>query len=540
MAAEWTVRFSGLEIAQAYSQNPDELTLALAGPDADLFIVASVAPGFRFLYDGVGARKSRKNVADLFDGLVGAAIDRVEMADRDRVMLIWLRDGSHLSVLLFGPRPNVFHVDSQGVVADAFKRAGELKGEGAPATRPAPAIESLADFDSRCPDTGSVAKAATRVWPFFDSVLGAELACRLGMEEREVDSLTADERASLFAEGTRFQEALEHPEARIYWRGDRPVRFSLVPLKHLEDVREEVFDSVSKAVSVFVRRSLASRNFSELYDPVAKRLNALITKLSRQEKTMSEQLKTPSRADDYEKFGHLLMAAPQTPTAGQEAVALPDIFADGTLINIPVTESKTAVENATRYYERARSSRKSRETASERYVEVGKRLEELDDLKTGLDAAKSVKEVRDFLSSQKSRLNAALGSGGAVKSEIPYRRYVVEGFEIWVGKNAKQNDQLTLKAARKYDFWLHARGVPGSHVVLRRSGPNQQVPKYVKEAAASIAAFYSDAKHSALVPVVITEKKHVRKPKGAHPGAVLVSREKVLMVEPGRPDVKTS
>ena len=104
-----------------------------------------------------------------------------------------------------------------------------------------------------------------------------------------------------------------------------------------------------------------------------------------------------------------------------------------------------------------------------------------------------------------------------------------------MGKNAKQNDALTFRYAQKHDLWMHARGTPGSHTVLRLPGRHSQPSPRVLERAASIAAYYSKAQGSALVPVMVTERKYVRKAKGAPPGAVVVEREEVLLVEPKLP-----
>jgi predicted ribosome quality control (RQC) complex YloA/Tae2 family protein len=113
-----------------------------------------------------------------------------------------------------------------------------------------------------------------------------------------------------------------------------------------------------------------------------------------------------------------------------------------------------------------------------------------------------------------------------------FREFTVfGGMKVLVGRNAKQNDELTTHVAKKEDLWLHARGVPGSHVVLQ-SGGRKQIPKEAIEQAAELAAFYSEAKTQSLAPVSYTLKKYVRKPKGAGPGAVVMEREEVIMVEP--------
>ncbi|MEM7297209.1 MAG: NFACT RNA binding domain-containing protein [Bacteroidota bacterium] len=107
----------------------------------------------------------------------------------------------------------------------------------------------------------------------------------------------------------------------------------------------------------------------------------------------------------------------------------------------------------------------------------------------------------------------------------------MDGWLIWVGKNSKANDELTLKYAKKNDLWLHAKDVPGSHVVVKEK-PGQNYPEYIIEKAAGLAAANSKRKTDTLCPVIYTPKKFVRKMKGAPAGQVIVEKEEVVMVEP--------
>lgn len=106
---------------------------------------------------------------------------------------------------------------------------------------------------------------------------------------------------------------------------------------------------------------------------------------------------------------------------------------------------------------------------------------------------------------------------------------------VLVGKSAANNDELTMKFAKPNDIWLHARGTSGSHVVLKMH-TNDKPPKYILEQAAQIAAYYSGARNAKHVPVIYTYKKYVRKPKGANPGSVVVTKEDVIIVEPKLPN----
>ncbi|HTX98773.1 MAG TPA: NFACT RNA binding domain-containing protein, partial [Bacteroidota bacterium] len=108
--------------------------------------------------------------------------------------------------------------------------------------------------------------------------------------------------------------------------------------------------------------------------------------------------------------------------------------------------------------------------------------------------------------------------------------------EVLAGKSSENNDELTLHVAKPHDLWFHARGSSGSHVVLRVSTGKGEPGKKAREQAAAIAAYYSKMKTAGLVPVAMTEKKYVRKPKGAKAGSVVLEREKVVFVRPGLPE----
>ena len=114
----------------------------------------------------------------------------------------------------------------------------------------------------------------------------------------------------------------------------------------------------------------------------------------------------------------------------------------------------------------------------------------------------------------------------------PFRIFTVEGgFQVLAGKSSENNDLLTLKHAKPDDLWFHARGSSGSHVVLKMGSAKGEPSKRAIQQAASIAAYYSKMKNASMIPVVMTEKKYVRKPKGVAAGTVVIEREKVLFVE---------
>jgi predicted ribosome quality control (RQC) complex YloA/Tae2 family protein len=117
-----------------------------------------------------------------------------------------------------------------------------------------------------------------------------------------------------------------------------------------------------------------------------------------------------------------------------------------------------------------------------------------------------------------------------------YRHFIIEGkYNVYVGKDSKNNDTLTTQFAKQNDFWFHARSVSGSHVVLRVENTKESIPKNILQKVASLTAYYSKSKTSKLAPVSYTLKKYVTKNKNHDPGQVSLSKENVLLVRPEIP-----
>ena len=153
-------------------------------------------------------------------------------------------------------------------------------------------------------------------------------------------------------------------------------------------------------------------------------------------------------------------------------------------------------------------------------------LKKLKEQKNLISSSDSIKEVKKHYSKTKK-------FNDAEKEAQLFRSFEFDGYTILVGKNARSNDELTFKRAKKNDVWLHARAVSGSHVVILNP-TNKVMPSSVIEYAASLAAFFSKSRGEKFCPVIYTERKHVRRPKGGRAGQVIVDREKVLMAEPSQ------
>lgn len=538
LVQEWRADLVGCLLGDAFSQVRGELTLALAKPDAEWMIRLSVQAPFRFLFRSEGYNKARRNVATLFENAFDLHITDVRLAERDRMVYFDLEDGSWFQVVLFGPRANVYWVGVDGRIREAFRNATVLVGEASPSPRPAPQLATFADFAARWrTDRKKLAQAVAAAVPFFDRMLATEAIYRSGLQNTLPQACSAEDLEVLWATKQHIQQELAKPQPRIYWKGRFADAFSLIPLHHLSDVREEIFDNVDAAVGVFVRRTLGQRRFRELYEPLEKALVSAEQHYRTRTERMLDDLAQPSRADRYEHWGHLLMATASNAPKGKDEIRVPDLFSKAQeAVAIPLDPLKTPVENAQQYYDKARRTRQARLHAEDRLIASEQVADEAGVLLDTLRQQERLRDLQAFRKAEAERLARFMGNKVEEGNRLPFRRYVLTGgYEVWVGRNAKQNDALTFRHAQKYDLWMHARGVPGSHAVLRLPNRQAQPGTDILERAASIAAYHSKAQGSHLVPVIITPRKFVRKPRGATPGQVLVEREDVLLVEPKLP-----
>jgi predicted ribosome quality control (RQC) complex YloA/Tae2 family protein len=229
----------------------------------------------------------------------------------------------------------------------------------------------------------------------------------------------------------------------------------------------------------------------------------------------------------YDEIANILMANLHQVPAHTEQVELFNFYTEKPIL-IKIKKELSPQKNAENYYRKSKNQKleiaeiekniSGKRTEKEKLTEQLKFVEDCAELKT----------LRKFLKENNILQEKA---GKEKEQESLFRRFEIDGFEILVGKSAKNNDLLTQKYSFKEDLWLHARDVAGSHVLVKYKA-GKKFPKPVVEKAAQLAAYYSKRKTDSLCPVVVTTKKYVRKPKGALDGQVLVEKEEVIMVKP--------
>lgn len=459
----------------------------------------------------------KSNVIDFFPSLEGKKIVDMSLADRDRLISIHFENGQHLLFKLFSGHPNVFLVEDDTIV-DAFKNPEGVRGQAAPEPQPP-------NFKEEPSPRRNAKNQMTELNPLLPRNLLPHI-----IEQHRVDDMDPEEVTSFTRQLT--QALLGDPHPRVLKTGD----FCLWSEEWLDIPSEKECERVNDCVAFAYKNAVHLRRLHNKKEDVIAFLERSKTQKERLVKQLKQADKSLKRAEEYKKYGHLLMAhAHESVSEGTDEITIPNFYESDEEITIPLKEDKDIPENAEYYYEKAKDARKSYKNARKRLPQVKEELREANQLLEEVRDIGHLPDLDSWIKNHKKKLEQfGFGSSNDKQASSPYRKFKEGKYEIWVGKNAKSNDRLT-SHAHKEDVWLHARGVAGSHTVIRMGNNRDFPPQKVLLKAASYAAYYSKARGMKSVPVMYTKCKYVRKPKGAAPGAVVAEREEVLMVPPMKP-----
>jgi predicted ribosome quality control (RQC) complex YloA/Tae2 family protein len=468
----------GATFEQAYSHRPNELRLHFDRGT----LVAVLRPIDGALFFSVAPeQRPRTNAQSFFLALHGQSLDSIEISPTDREIVLGVGD-EELRITFFG-NPNAVRV-AQGEPVEMFRKR--------------------------------VATAKSKATDSADSVPsgGTKLGKRYS-EEAKLRGISDD---------VIERELLDSTHAIVYEREDT-VLLSMIPLRSMAQATPRQFDSVNDAVRYVIIERGKKQRLSGLRRELLTTTDRDIERLERARSEMRKGSEDSFRAERHAAYANAILQHAHEIAKGLSSA---ELEVEERPTQIPLDPTLSAYENAAKYFERSRRARESKTELKERAASIATELAKQQARREAIVGADSLEALI-----QLKRPSSKEKTGDPAHSK--FREYhVAGGMLVMVGRNAKQNDELTLHTAKKEDIWLHARGVPGSHVVLQVAG-RKQVPKEAIVQAAEIAAYHSDAKTQSLAPVSYTQKKYVRKPKGADPGAVIVEREEVVMVTPRLP-----
>ena len=310
----------------------------------------------------------------------------------------------------------------------------------------------------------------------------------------------------------------------IVYRKEEALEFSSVELfsYNSEEYKKESYDSVSKMLYDFYSSREAFVLSRQKSSDLRRIVNTALERASKKFDLQEKQLQDADKKDIYRVYGDLLNTYGYSLKGGESSFTTENFYDNNKEITIPLDKNKSAKENAKKYYDKYAKLSRTTKALSEEILNTKNDIEHLLSIQTALDVSsddESLSQIRqelvDFGYIKKH------SSGKQKKSTShPYHYISTDGYDIYVGKNNYQNEELTFKVATGNDWWFHAKGIPGSHVILK-SNNEEDLPDRVYEEAAALAAFYSKAKDSEKVEVDYIQKKNIKKVAGAAPGFVI-------------------
>jgi predicted ribosome quality control (RQC) complex YloA/Tae2 family protein len=481
----------------------------------------------------------------------GALLVEVEQPPFERIVRLEFSHPewgcSDLMVEIMGRHSNIILVDHIGRVLDSVKRVGPDMSSVRPVlpgkqyALPPPQVKLPPDqiTEYRLRQILAEGDKGEQVWRVLvrsllgmSPMLAREIAfralgrprARLGDVERMTPLLHA------------IQDLLA-PIGTGAWRpsmslaGGKPDAYAPYLLTHRGEV--QAVASISDAIEAYTVAVATGDPYAAAKRPAQQAIERARDRLRRRRAGLERALREVGEAGQWRRWGEWILAYAHMVEQGQEELAA-DTGEE--VLRIPLDPALSAVENAQAYFERYRKAQRAAAEVPGQLQRVALSEQDLDQLAADLALAASRPEIEDIKEALVEAGHVPAGRrkrrAGVPRSK-PLSLFLTGGVWVWIGRNSRQNDDVTFGRGSSDDWWFHARGVPGAHVVVRV--PGDELSADVAERAAELAAYFSQQRDELYVDVDYTRRRHVRRIPGAAPGLVTYSGERTLRVAPRPP-----
>jgi len=408
-----------------------------------------------------------------------------------------------------------------------------------PQPRPTPLSVTTADLAA--PKDKAAWRAVFEAVSGIGPALSWEVCVRAGAEpESPLDERAASDVVSaLRAIGDVVTAARFDP---VLYRGPdgEPAAYAPFPLDGVRHLLPER-SSMSAAVEAVAQSAARRARFEEMRQGLAATVRQALDRVHRTLAAVAEDAREAEGADQLREQGELILAYLSQIAPRAAVLEVPGF--DGRPVSIPLDPARSGVENAQACFKRYAKAAAARRRLPARQAALGIERAFLEESATAIVQAEDADDLweveQDLVSAGVRKRTRPAGRPRAVASGRSFD--LPGGGRVQVGRSARENDHLTFEVAGPDDLWLHARGMPGAHVILLAPGrrKDEPIPEAAVETAARIAAYYSDGRSATRVPVDVTKRRFVRRIRGGRPGQVHYSHERTLTVVPGLPS-KTS
>lgn len=547
------------KISKIAQPETDELLFTLKGQNGQFRLAMSASASLPFLYLTKQNKPSpltapnfcmvlRKHIANgRIIGITQPDLERIIQFEIEH--LDELGDLCHkkLIIELMGKHSNIIFCKEDGTIIDSIKHVsaqissvrevlpGRMYFIPDTTHKKNPLTVLQEDFlQTVCEKPEPIAKAIYTSYTGISPSIANEICFRAGVDgDFSMSSLHEDEKLHLFHNFDWFMTDIkeEHFSPNIMYKGKEPVEFASLPYTSYEEYTVTNYDSISEVLETYY----ASRNIYTRIRQKSSDLRRIVTTaLERNRKKFllqQKQLKDTEKREKYRIYGELLNTYGYHLESGAKKLEALNYYTNE-MITIPLDDQLSASENAKKYFDRYGKLKRTYEALTTLIEETKDEITHLESIATALDIAVSEddlvqikEELIEFGYIRKKR-----GDKKAKIKSKPFHYISSDGFHIYVGKNNYQNDELTFKFATGNDWWFHAKGMPGSHVIVKTEG--EELPDRTFEEAGRLAGFYSKGRDNDKVEIDYLQKKNVKKPNKSAPGFVVYYTNYSLTIQP--------
>ncbi|WP_288887601.1 NFACT family protein [uncultured Eubacterium sp.] len=539
----------------------DELLLTIKNEKETYRLVISVNPSLPLIYLTDVNKQSPIN-APMFCMLLRKHINngrilKIEQPDMERVVVFYIEHRNELGDLcvkkliveLMGKHSNIIFTTDDDIIVDSIKHVTPVMSSVRvvmpnqqyfiPKTSDKlnPLTVSKDEFIKKIKSSkGILYKAIYSSFTGISPVISQEICNLSGIDSNmPISEISDDFLIHLYNIYSNMMEDIKNNkfDPVIYYKNSEPVEFNSFGLSIYEDSINMKLSTINEVILKFYAEK---DKYSRIRQKSATLRHIVDTNLNKDRKKYDlqlRQLKDTEKADKFKVYGELLTSYSFNVEDGAKSFTTTNFYT-GDEITIPLDEHKSAIENANKYFDKYNKLKRTKAALDEIIKETKESIDYLENISTYIDLATSEDDltaIREELITSRYINKHVKDKRAKIKSK-PLHYISSDGYDIYVGKNNLQNEEVTFKIANTNDWWFHAKNMPGSHVIVKLQNDNKEMPDRVFEEAGAIAAFYSKAKGQSSVEIDYTKRKHLKKVAASKPGFVIYHTNYSLVANP--------
>lgn len=551
------------KISKIAQPESDELLFTLKGPQGQYRLAMSASASLPFLYLTDSNKQSPLTAPNfcmlLRKHIANGRITRIFQPHMERIIHFEIEHLDELGDLrtktliveLMGKHSNIIFCNSDGVIIDSIKHVSSMMSSVREVLPGRPYCIPATQEDKQNPLTAeedtflnivmkkpvSLTKAIYGSFTGISPVIANEICFRASVDgDMPTDALDENGKKHLFHNFQWMMDDVRNHNytPNIITHGKEPVDFSCFRLSEYDSDAYSVqeYDSISKVLEeYYASRNVYTRIRQKSVD-LRKIVNTALERNRKKYQLQAKQLKDTEKRDKYKIYGELLHTYGYGLAEGSRQLEALNYYTNE-MVTIPLDPTLDAKENAQKYFDKYGKLKRTYEALTDLIQETKAEIDHLESIAAALDIAQTeddLVQIKEELMEYGYIRRKRTDKKAKIKSK-PFHYISSDGYHMYVGKNNYQNEELTFKFATGNDWWFHAKGIPGSHVIVKTNN-EEDLPDRMFEEAGRLAGYYSSGRDSDKLEIDYLQKKNVKKPGGSAPGFVVYYTNYSLTIQP--------